>query len=79
MHLRQREPRARQPVGDVTPFGDGRLQELPSRGHAPEEVGHLDARARRRARRLRELTRAGADGPVDLLEAVHALRRLPDA
>jgi DNA-binding NtrC family response regulator len=33
---------------------------------------------RRRARRLRELTRAGADGPVDLLDAVHALRRLPD-
>jgi DNA-binding NtrC family response regulator len=33
---------------------------------------------RRRARRLRELTRAGPDHRVDLLEAVHALRDLLD-
>jgi DNA-binding NtrC family response regulator len=33
---------------------------------------------RARARRLRELTRVGPDSPVDLLKAVHALRRLPE-
>jgi DNA-binding NtrC family response regulator len=33
---------------------------------------------RKRARRLRELTHVGADHRVDLLEAVHALRDLPD-
>jgi FixJ family two-component response regulator len=33
---------------------------------------------RARARRLRELTRVGPDSRVDLLQAVHALRRLPE-
>lgn len=33
---------------------------------------------RARARRLRELTRVGPDSRVDLLKAVHALRRLPE-
>jgi DNA-binding NtrC family response regulator len=33
---------------------------------------------RRRARRLRELTRVGPDQRVDLLDALHALRDLPD-
>jgi hypothetical protein len=41
---------ARHPIGDVSPFGGGPLQELAAGGYVGKEIGHLDAGAHRPSR-----------------------------
>ena len=52
VHVGQRQRGPREPVGDVASLGRHGLEELATRRHAGEEVGHFDSRTDRRANGL---------------------------